>query len=227
MLAPFLDDAPRRLEHDHDRSLVVRPEDGPGGVPHDSVLTHDRLYDRLGRDGIRVRAQEDRHAGTRRRRNPAVDVPRVTVESSGGGVLLMLEPELREVRRDSVGDGAFLRRRARNRAQLEEEIEERRPQRLLDDAHRVTVQPRVRLGRNTQAMRLLTIGNGGDPGPPTRSGRKRCSVPPPSPSTEPGAALCRSSSAGRRSGRQPRARPSALECRGDELAKERRRAGGP
>src|SRR5438477_249300 len=57
----FRDDAPRRLEHDRDRRLVVPAENGAGGVADDAVLDHG--LDRAGgRDGVEVRAEEDRRA---------------------------------------------------------------------------------------------------------------------------------------------------------------------
>ena len=72
--ATLAQDQPRRLEHDRDGRLVVRAEDGPTRVPHDSVLDHG-LEGPVERHGVRVRAEEDRSAGTVRARDPAVEVP--------------------------------------------------------------------------------------------------------------------------------------------------------
>ena len=60
VLALLLEHAPHRLEHDHDRGLVVRAEDRSGGVAHDAVLADDRVDPRLGRHRVGVRAEEDR-----------------------------------------------------------------------------------------------------------------------------------------------------------------------
>ena len=60
VLAAFVEDAANRLEHDDDRRLVVRAEDRPGGIADDAVLADDRVDRRLGRNRVRVRAEEDR-----------------------------------------------------------------------------------------------------------------------------------------------------------------------
>ena len=62
---PSVEDPTGRLEHDDDRGLVVRAEDRPGRVAHDPVLADDRLDRPLGRDRVRVRAEEDRRAARR------------------------------------------------------------------------------------------------------------------------------------------------------------------
>ena len=92
VLASLLEHTSGGLEHDDDRRLVVGAEDRPRMVPHDAVLAHGRLDHRLGRHRVRVRAQEDRRsAGAVRRRDPAVQVPRVAVETTGCVVLVPLE----------------------------------------------------------------------------------------------------------------------------------------
>ena len=149
MLALLLEHTPHRFEHDHDGGLVVRSEDRSRRVAHDPVLADDRVDPRLGRHRVGVRAEEDRRPGVRRGRDTGVDVPSVTAEPFRGVVLVVLEPDLSEVRRDTVGDGALTRRGTRDRAQLEEEVEEPRPQRLLDGVHRRHRTPLGAPGRNT------------------------------------------------------------------------------
>ena len=131
VLATLVEDAANRLEHDDDRRLVVRAEDRPGGIADDAVLADDRVDPRLGRNRVRVRAEEDRRPAVVRRRDAAVDVPRVAVEAAGGVVLVPLEPEVVEVRGDAVCDGALAPGRARKGAELEEEVDEGRRQGLL------------------------------------------------------------------------------------------------
>jgi hypothetical protein len=121
---PLLPQASRGLEHHRDRGFVVGAEDRPGAVPDDAVLD-DRLDRRLGRNGVGVRAEEDRQAACRRRQT-AGEVPRRSVELRRGLVFVPLQADLRQVRADAVGNRPLLSRRARNRAQLEEEVEELR-----------------------------------------------------------------------------------------------------
>ena len=129
-----------RLEHDDDRGLVVRAEDRSRGVADDAVLD-DRLDRRLGRDGVRVRAEEDRRSVSAVRRGQAAeDVSGIAVEHRRRVILVPLEPETGEVTTDPVRDRPLLPRRARHRAQLEEEIEERRGQLRLDGVHVAKVQ---------------------------------------------------------------------------------------
>ena len=59
------------------------------------------------------------------RGQPAVDVPGVAVEPRGRVVFVPGQPERREICADTVRHGAFLTGRARERAQLEEEVEKR------------------------------------------------------------------------------------------------------
>ena len=131
VLPPFLEDAPRRLEHDDDCRLVVRAEDRPRGVAHDAILD-DRVDRGFRRHRVRMRTEEDRRSSLAvRGRQVAVDVPGVAVERPGRGVLVPLETELGEVGADPIGDRALAPRRARERAELQEEVDERRGQRLL------------------------------------------------------------------------------------------------
>ena len=134
MRAPFVEDPPRRLEHDGDCCFVVGTEDRPAGVA-DDALFDDGLDGGFNRHRVRVSAEEDRRASPVRRGQPAVDVPRVSVETRRATVFVPLEPELREVGADAVCNGPFLPRRARDRAELEEELEERRAERFLHEAH--------------------------------------------------------------------------------------------
>jgi hypothetical protein len=135
VLPPFLEDASRRLEHDDHRGLVVGAEDRAGRVPNHAVLADAGVDRRLRRHRIRVCAEEDRCPSSIRRREAAVDVPGIAVETHGCVVLVPLQPELREVGGDSVGHRALLPRRARERTELEEEVDERRRQRLLHGPH--------------------------------------------------------------------------------------------
>ena len=113
------EDAPRRLEHDRDRRLVVRTEDRAARVPHDAVFQH-RLERPVGRDGVEMRAEEQRHA-VRGRLDPRVQVPRVRPDLGAGVVLVHLEREIAKVRGHAIGDLALLARRAPERGQLGEE----------------------------------------------------------------------------------------------------------
>ena len=62
MLTTLVEDPPNRLEHHDDGGLVVRAEDRPGRVADDAVLADDRVDRRLGRNRVRVRAEEDRRS---------------------------------------------------------------------------------------------------------------------------------------------------------------------
>ncbi len=73
MWSPLLDDAPNGLEHDSDRSLVVRTKDRSAGIPHDPVLDH-RLERPVGGNRVEVRAEEDRRSFRGTARDTAVDV---------------------------------------------------------------------------------------------------------------------------------------------------------
>ena len=55
-------DTARRLEHGRDGGLVVRSEDRAGRVAHDALLVDHRLDRAFRRDGVEVRAEEDRLA---------------------------------------------------------------------------------------------------------------------------------------------------------------------
>ena len=137
VLATLLEHAPHRLEHDDDRGLVVGAEDR--ARPRSARRRPRR---RPARSPSRAApcpcARRGRSACRRavRGRDPAVDVPGVAAEASRGVVLVPVEAELVEVRGDPVGDRALPPGRARDRAELEEEVEEPRPQRLLGGAHR-------------------------------------------------------------------------------------------
>jgi SAM-dependent methyltransferase len=127
-------DAPRRLQHHRDRGLVVRAEDRPARVADDAVLDH-RLERAVERDRVRVCAEEDGHARVTRGRQAAVDVPGARVDLRPRLVLLPLEAELGEVGADTVGHVTLVSRRARDGAELEEEVEERRAQLRLRGLH--------------------------------------------------------------------------------------------
>ena len=130
--APLSEHAPYRFEHHHDRGLVVGAEDRAGGVADDPVLVDHRIDRSLRRNGVRMCAQEDRRPlSTVRRRDAAVHVPGIAVQPRGGVVLVPLEPQVGQVGGDPVSDRALGAGRARHRAQLEEEVDERRRQRWL------------------------------------------------------------------------------------------------
>jgi hypothetical protein len=132
VLAPFLEHAASRLEHDDDRGLVVRAEDGAARVADDPVLADDRLDRAFRRHRVQMGAEKHwRAAVAVRRREAAVDVARVTLEARGRVVLVPLEPQSGEVAGDAVSDRALVPGRARHGAQLQEEIDQGRRQRLL------------------------------------------------------------------------------------------------
>ena len=111
VLPLLVEDPPHRLEHHDDGGLVVRAEDRPGRVADDAVLDDDGLDRRLGRNRVRVRAEEDRRSAPAvRRREPAVDVPGVAVEPRRRVVLVPLEPEVGQVRADAIRDRALAAR---------------------------------------------------------------------------------------------------------------------
>ena len=64
-----------------------------------------------------------------------VDVPGLAAQLRRGVVLVPLEPELRETGDDAIGDRTLLPRGAGERAQLQEEVDDRRCQRLLHASH--------------------------------------------------------------------------------------------
>ena len=132
VVAILLEDPASRLEHRDDRGLVVGAEDRVGGVSHDAVLPHDRFDSGLRGHRVRVRAQEDRGTSVAvRRRDAAVHVARVAFQAGGSVVLVPLEPEPCQVRRHAIRDRALAAGRARQRAELEEQVDQRRGQRLL------------------------------------------------------------------------------------------------
>ena len=111
-MRPVLDEhAARRLEHRHDRGLVVAAEDRPARVPHDPVLD-DRLDRVGGRDGVEVRAEEERLA-RRGRLERDVEVAHRRADSGPGAVLVGPQAAVREVADHAIGDRALLARRAR------------------------------------------------------------------------------------------------------------------
>jgi hypothetical protein len=124
--ASVLEDPPRRLEHHRDGGLVVRPEDRARGVADDPVLADDRLDRPLGGHGVEVRAEEDRRPGAVRAGQPAEHVARARPDAPAGVVLRGLEAERLEVGEHAVGDRPLRAGRARDRAELQEEVEEGR-----------------------------------------------------------------------------------------------------
>jgi hypothetical protein len=120
--ATVLEHARCGLEHRRDGRLVVRAEDRPSRVAHDRVLADLGLDRPLGRDGVEVRAEEDRQPRCAvTRLDPAVDVPDRRADPRPRVVLESLEPERLHVLEHPVGDSPLLPRRARKRRQLEEQ----------------------------------------------------------------------------------------------------------
>ena len=118
----LVQDPLRRDEHRRHRGLVVATENRVAGVSHHPVL-HDGL-DRVGRrHGVQVRAEEDRCAG-RSWLDPRDDVPGVPADPRPGIVLGELEVEVAKLPTDALCNGALVPRRARDRAELEEEIKD-------------------------------------------------------------------------------------------------------
>ena len=124
-VAPLLlEDTACGLEHRDDCGLVVGTEDRPPGVAHEPVLVDHRVERAVERHGVEVRAEEERDAALDRPRQPADDVPGRRPEPFGRVVLLPGEPESVELGGHAVGDGTLFARRARDGAQLEEEVDD-------------------------------------------------------------------------------------------------------
>jgi hypothetical protein len=70
-----------------------------------------------------VRAEEDRRPGPASTREAAEQVAGVGADSRAGVVLGDLEPEVAQIARDAVGDGALAARWAGDPGELEEELE--------------------------------------------------------------------------------------------------------
>ena len=92
------DDPPSRLDHRDDGRLVVRAEDGSGGVSDDPVRD-DGLEGALRRHGVEVRTEEDRRPAVEPAGKPAQQVARVGVDALPGVVLLDLERPASAARR--------------------------------------------------------------------------------------------------------------------------------
>ena len=78
----------------------------------------------VGRDGVEVRAEEERRPPITASGQAAEHVPHRRADRRARVVLVPLEPDSVELREHQVGDGALLARRARDRGQLEEELED-------------------------------------------------------------------------------------------------------
>ena len=110
------------FEHRRDGRLVVRAEDRAGRVAHDAVLDH-RLDRALGRNRVEVRAEEDRVAAVGRF-EAAVDVADVRADLRARIVLVDRQPEIAQVADHDVRNRALLARRARERRQLGEKVDD-------------------------------------------------------------------------------------------------------
>ena len=118
--APF-ERAAGGLDHRRHRRLVVGPENGARGVAHDAVLD-DGLDRALGRHGVEMRAEEDRRA-LPGRLEARVERAHRRADLRAGVVLVDVEADRAQLLDHTVGDDAFLARRARNGRQLEEEVQ--------------------------------------------------------------------------------------------------------
>ena len=117
------EDPPRRLEHhDHGR-LVVRAEDGATGVANDPLLVDHGLERPVRGNGVEMGAEEDRRSLTAPPGQAAEDVPHRRADDRSGPVLVPGEADVVELGDHPVGDGPLLPRRARDRAELEEQAE--------------------------------------------------------------------------------------------------------
>ena len=110
------------FEHRRDGRLVVRAEDRAGRVAHDAVLDH-RLDRALGRNRVEMCAQEDGVAAVRRFQ-AAVDVADVRADLRARVVLVHRQAEIAQVADHDVGNRALLARRARERRQLGEKVDD-------------------------------------------------------------------------------------------------------
>jgi hypothetical protein len=79
-----------------------------------------------------MRAEEDRHAPAVRRLEAAEEVPHRRADLRPRVVLVYLKPELAQVERDAVGDLALLARRARERGEIGEELDDVGDRRILE-----------------------------------------------------------------------------------------------
>ena len=116
-------DRPCGLEHHRDGGLVVGAEDRPAGVADDTLL-HDRLESSSGRHRVQVRTEEHRLTRAGSSRQPAVQVACGRADPRPAVVLVPRDAEIVEVLPDDVRDSALLTGRARDRRELEEEIEQ-------------------------------------------------------------------------------------------------------
>ena len=112
-------------EHDGHGRLVVGTEDGVVPV-HDDAVSHLGVDRPRRRHGVEVGVQEDRNAvAIVGRRQRDVDVPHVGADLRPGVVLGRVEAEVAEEVERAVGDGPLTPRRARDRSQLAEQVEDR------------------------------------------------------------------------------------------------------
>ena len=131
----LLDDPARRLHHHRERRLVVRAEDRATRVAHDPVVQHG-LEVAVEGDGVEVGAEEDRHAAVGVPGHAAKDIPGRRADRRPAPVLVPFEPDRIELADDPVGDRTLLAGRARDRAQLEKQVDDpRRQLRLLHGGH--------------------------------------------------------------------------------------------
>ena len=103
-------------------ALSSAPRIVPARVADDPVVD-DRLDRRGRRNGVEVRAEEQRLA-VGRRLEPRVEVPHRRAGLRPGGVLVDLEPAVAQEPRDPIGDRPLLSRRAGDRRELGEQVED-------------------------------------------------------------------------------------------------------
>ena len=88
-----LEDAARALDHRRRRGLVVGAEDRAACVANDAFVVHYRIDGTVRRDGVEMRAEEERRP-LRGRLEPRVDVPHRGADPRPGFILVRVEPEL-------------------------------------------------------------------------------------------------------------------------------------
>jgi len=123
--------APCSLEHRRDCRLVVGSEDRAGRIADHAVVVDHWLDRRSGRHGVEMGTEEDRRAAAVRRFEPAVEIADVRADGAACLILVDRQAEVAEITDDCVGDGALVARRAGQRGQLGEEIDDLRGHRAI------------------------------------------------------------------------------------------------
>ena len=150
------EDTARCLEHHGDGRLVDRAEDRPGGIADDPLVDH-RLDRARRRHRVQVRAQEERRAfAVPVRLDAAVQVADRRADLRACVVLVDVEPEVPQVPRHGVRDRALLSRRAGQRGELREQVEDvRRDAAILRSARHSLRRPTRGPGRGRARRRRI------------------------------------------------------------------------